>query len=166
MKERKQKNVWRSFANILLFAVVLLSPSVAMADNGWKLVFQNAEGETVKYPMSEVGSLVAVDEAYDFTILSINGSVLAEGVLKVSFESDASSGISPVVPQGNMIAQPAADKLTLIGLSGEVTVYDAAGRPQVRVTATGGETVVSIGHLPAGAYVMKAGSQTFKFMKK
>ena len=76
MKERKQKNVWRSFANILLFAVVLLSPSVAMADNGWKLVFQNAEGETVKYPMSEVGSLVAVDEAYDFTILSINGSVL------------------------------------------------------------------------------------------
>ena len=55
---------------------------------------------------------------------------------------------------------------TLIGLSGEVTVYDAAGRPQVRVTATGGETVVSIGHLPAGAYVVKAGSQTFKFMKK
>lgn len=166
MKERKQKNVWRSIAIVLLSAVVLLTPSAAMADDGWKLVFQNAEGETVKYPMSEVGSLVAVDDAYDFTILSTSGSVLAEGILKVSFESDASLGISPVVPKGNMITQPAADKLTLIGLSGEVTVYDAAGRPQARVTATGGETVVSIGHLPAGVYVVKAGSQTFKFMKK
>ena len=116
--------------------------------------------------MSQVGCLVAVDDAYDFTILSTTGSVIAEGVIKVSFDSQGSTGITPITPSKDVIARAASDKLILIGVSGEVTVYDAGGVRQLQAAATGGETVINIAHLPSGVYVVKVGKQTFKFNKK
>lgn len=130
------------------------------------MVFQNANGETQELPMSEVGSLVAVDDALDFSILSSTGSVLAEKVLKVSFEPKSLTGINSIEKSGNIISQTVTDKLTLIGVSGEVAVYDAGGKLQMQVKANGGETVIGTSRLPKGIYVVKVGKQSFKFMKK
>lgn len=155
-----------TMAKLLLLLVMCLNHPALMASSSWMMVFQNSQGETQEIAMSDVGSLVAVDDAYDFTILSTTGGVLAEGVLKVSFSQNADEAIRPVASLGNMLARAATDKLTLFGVSGEVLLYDAVGVLQKRVTAVGGETVVSLANLPTGAYVVKVGKQTFKFMKK
>ena len=140
--------------------------SVAFSDNSWVIVFQNNYGETIEIPMSEVGSLVSVDDAYDFSILSVNGTVLAEGVLKVSFKQKGATAINHVPSENNIIGRVATDKLTLIGVAGEVCVYSAAGILQTKVYAVGNETVINIGHFSSGVYLVKVGKQVFKFVKK
>ena len=119
----------------------------------------------MEIPMTEVGSLVAFDDALDFTILSSTGNILAENVLKVSFEQKSSTGIHTIKFK-NIISKTVSDKVTLIGVAGKVTIYDATGKRQMQVTATGGETVINIARLPAGVYVAKVGKQTFKLIKK
>ena len=136
------------------------------AEDGWVMVFQDADGESQEIPMSEVGSLVAVDNAYDFSILSANGNVLAEGILKVSFEQKGSVGIRKIKSDRNLLGKVVSDKITLIGVAGEIGVFDVAGIQQAKVTATGGETVINLANLPSGVYVVRAGKQTFKFIKK
>ena len=165
MKNKFAKE-WFSAFKRMLVAIFLLLPLAVSAEDGWVMVYQNPEGETVEIPMTEVGSLVAVDDAYDFSILSANGNILAEGVLKVSFEQKGSTGIRLAGSDNNQIARAVANKLTFIGISGEVFVYDTKGALQAKASATGGETIVNIGHLPHGVYVVKVGKQTFKFMKK
>ncbi len=164
MKTRQSHNLAVLIA--LLVIMVLSTPLRAQNSQGWVMVFQNAEGDTLELPMNEIGSLVAVDNAYDFSILSITGSVLAEGVMKVSFEQKGTSDIISVKDSGNLIARTVFDKLTLIGVQGKVSVYDAGGKLQLQVTAKGGETVIGTSRLPKGIYVVKVGKQSFKFMKK
>ena len=156
------------FATIrsLLFTIMMIFCQPMMADDDWVIVYQDVYGVKQQIPMANVGSLVAVDDAYDFTILSTSGDVLAEGVLKVSFQTNGSTRIKPIKSSGNMIARIASDKLTIIGFNGEIAVYNTAGVLQTRVTATGSETVITIANLPSGVYVVKAGTQTFKFVKK
>ena len=164
--KNKFANEWSSTFKKIMMAIIVLLPIASFAEDGWVMVYQNSEGETVEIPMTEVGSLVAVDDAYDFSILSANGNILAEGVLKVSFEQKGSTGIRLAGSDNNQIARAVANKLTFIGISGEVFVYDTKGALQAKASATGGETIVNIGHLPHGVYVVKVGKQTFKFMKK
>ena len=134
----------------VMLIVMLSSHLKASADNEWVIMFQNADGELNEIPMTEVGSLVAVDDAYDFSILSVNGNVLAEGVLKVSFGQKGSTAIMPIKSDNNIIGRMVSDKLTLIGVSGMVEVFDAAGICQLKMTATGGETTIGIAQLPIG----------------
>lgn len=156
------------FATIrsLLFAIMMTFSLPMMADDDWVIVFQDAYGIEQQIPMANVGSLVAVDDAYDFTILSTSGDVLAENVLKVSFRANSSTRIKPIKSAGNTIARIVSDKLTLIGVNGEIAIFNTAGSLQTQIKATGEETVISIANLPSGVYVVKAGTQTFKFVKK
>ena len=85
---------------------------------------------------------------------------------KVTFEQRNPTGIRPMVKENNSIGQVVKDKLTLIGVTGEIFVFDVKGVQQLKVEATGGETTVNIAHLPAGVYVVKTGKQNFKFIKK
>lgn len=146
---------------------ILLSINLSIkAEDGWVMVFQNANGVLQEMPMSVIGSLVAVDNAYDFSILSASGNVLAEGILKVSFEQKGSVGIREITSENNVLGKVVSDKITLIGVAGEIGIFDVAGIQQAKMTATGGETVISITNLPSGVYIVKAGKQTFKFIKK
>lgn len=151
-------------------AVLLLFCSMPIKADGadWFLVSHDANGETKEFPMAEIGSLVAVDDAYDFTILDASGNILAEGILKVTFEDKAAStnGLNGVATSGNTIGRVAKDRLTLMGVAGDVSVYSSDGVLQTKVKADGGETIVSIGHLSQGVYVVRVGKQTFKFVKQ
>lgn len=157
---------------LLALLLSVLLPFSAVADEltePWYMIAQLADGQEEKIPMSTVGSLVAVDNAFDFSVLDTNGYVLYDGVMKVQFKSRAEldpTAIRPVVGSQNMLGRAVDDRLTLIGVSGEVAVFDSAGKRQLTTTAKGGETVVSIAHLPAGVYMVKCGRQSFKFTKK
>ena len=170
-----RKTNTRFLSSILALLLMTLLPNVAKAiapdefTDSWYMIAQLADGQEEKIPMSTVGSLVAVDNAFDFSVLDTNGYVLYDGVMKVQFKSRAeldTTAIRPVVGSQNMLGRAVDDRLTLIGVSGEVAVFDSAGKRQLATTAKGGETVVSIAHLPAGVYMVKCGRQSFKFTKK
>lgn len=157
---------------LTLFALLLsfVLPFSAVADEltePWYLVAQLSDGTEELVPMSTVGSLVAADDAYDFTVLDTNGNILLNNVMKVTFKSTVDPSAIRIVRQAeNLLARAVNDKLTLIGVSGEVSINDASGKLRLSTTATGGETVISIAHLPSGIYAVKCGKQTFKFNKK
>ena len=135
----------------------------------WYLVALFAEKENRIFNMSMVGGLVAVDDAYDFSILDTEGYILAEGVKKALFKSADEidpTNIKPAEQARNLLARSANGKLTLIGVSGVVNVYDISGQRLLTTTANGGETIVNISHIPAGIYVVKCDKFTFKFTKK
>lgn len=102
MKGMGYKCILRGSRKFLLTLVIIFSIPL-MADDDWTIVFQNAYGETQQIPMIEVGSLVSVDEAYDFSILSTSGEVLAEGVTRVSFHQGDITKIEPIVESGSHI---------------------------------------------------------------
>ena len=173
---KNMKWCWQTIFLLLFMAV--LRPYSAKATspiatdyltNSWYLLAQLTDGDMEVIPMSTVGSLVAVDDAYDFTVLDPYGYVILEKVKKAVFKSawelDPST-IRTVRQDRNLLGSVAHNRLSLIGVSGEVCLYDANGKMQLSTTAQGGETVVSIAHLPAGVYVVKCGKQTFKFVKK
>ncbi len=170
---------------VLVLLLALLLPAVTLArtmnysqpDNdeplnlteAWYMVAHLADGTEELLPMSTVGSLVAVDDAFDFTVLDGDGYVVMENVLKAVFKSAGEldpTAIRTVQQTRNMLGRSADGRLTLIGVSGEVNIFDANGKQQMSTVATGGETVISIGHLPAGVYAVKCGKQTFKFVKR
>ena len=152
----------------LLLTFVL--PFTAAADEltePWYMVAQLQDGTEELIPMSTVGSLVAVDDAYDFSVLDTDGYVILNNVMKVTFKSTVDpSAIRTIHQTENLLARAVDGKLTLIGVSGEVSIYDASGKLRQTTTASGGETVISIAHLPSGIYAVKCGKQTFKFNKK
>lgn len=59
-------------------------------------------------------------------------------------------------------------QLRLNGLKAgaSVTVFDTAGKVQTRAIAAEGETVVDVSGLQRGVYMVRAGEQVVKFMKK
>ncbi|MBO4827629.1 MAG: T9SS type A sorting domain-containing protein [Prevotella sp.] len=178
---RKLKTCTKSFVTALLLAFLLpavtqatsktLNPPAVQSGqtNPWYLVAELADGNEIAIPMSTVGSLVAVDDAYEFTVLNGNGSVIQENVMKVVFKTASEldpSAIRDISVLRNMLGYVVSDRLTLIGVSGEVSVFDASGKEQLSTVARGGETIVSVAHLPSGVYMLKCDKQTFKFMKK
>ena len=138
-------------------------------DDTWYLVAQISDSEPATFPMSFVGSLVAIDDAATFSILDTDGDVLAENVFKITFkpkEQPIATDISTPETKTNLLGSMVNDKLTLIGVNSDVTLYDANGKQMLQQEAQGGETVINIGHLPSGVYIVKCGKQTFKFIKK
>ena len=54
----------------------------------WYMVAKTSDSDGELVPVKEVGSLVAADDALDFTILGINGNVILEKVLRVDFKPE------------------------------------------------------------------------------
>ena len=153
-------------------AEVFSLPQIAGTDDesgAWYMVAQFANGDEEIIPMIEVGSLVAIDDAYDFSVLDAFGSVMYEGVIKVFFKTAAElnpTAIRSITSSQNILGRAVDGKLTLIGVSDEITIFDSVGKKQFSTAATGGETIINIAHLPAGVYIVKCGKQSFKFTKK
>ena len=122
----------------------------------------------IAIPMSQVGMLVAADDSPYFSVLDINGSVLAEDVLRVHFlKLDPASveNIKVDEPQ-NMLKCHVNNQLTLVGAQGTVNVYSVSGVKVASATALGKETLIDVSALPAGIYNVKCGKQSFVFNKK
>ena len=123
MEKLKYKRVLFGVRGLLLTAVLFFNLPM-MAESDWVVVFQNTYGEEQQIPMNEVGSFFALDDAFDFSILSTTGEVLAEGVLKVSFQKaikkgdangDEAVNAADIVEVVNAIKGSPSDKYTQKG---------------------------------------------------
>lgn len=155
-----------TFWGLLTFFFLVSAPANAQEDNtlAWHLITDKEE----LFPMSNVGMLVATDDSPYFSVLDINGNVLAEDVLRIHFLKIDPTSIENIMvdePQ-NMLKRYVNNQLTLIGARGMVNVYSPSGMKVASAKASGQETVIDLSALPAGTYILKCDKQSFKFIKK
>ena len=119
--------------------------------------------------------------------LTINGEVVGKTVTKMTFEgsnvvlhfndqSTQTADMSAVVLTLDLSGVDAigslkttvTDKLDISGLASgtSIAIYDASGRLALSAKATGSNTMLSLKTLGSGIYVMKAGKQVVKFVKR
>lgn len=130
----------------------------------WFLITDNNE----QFNMNIVGMLVAADNSQYFSVLDLNGNVLAEDVLRVQFRKLDTTGVKNIQvdePQ-NMLKSYVKDKLILVGVRGTVNLYSVSGMKVASTQAMEQETIVDVSTLPEGIYIIKCGRQSFKFNKK
>ncbi len=165
----------RGFAAIMVLLLISSVPQKVMAQeiepqtepDSWYLVARDSLGTESVFPMACVGSLVALDESSDFCVLDTLGNVLVEGIVKVTFRPDEMPlAVKSLAQAENTISGVATNRLILIGVSGNVEIFDAKGVLQISTVASGTETSISIASLPTGIYIVRVGKQTFKFTKK
>ncbi|MDE6485264.1 MAG: T9SS type A sorting domain-containing protein [Duncaniella sp.] len=86
---------------------------------------------------------------------------------EVAFSFSSSSGISAVSSFG-AIAVSVGNQLEVAGVAPGCTlqVFDVRGRLVAQETAVADECTVDISHLEGGVYILKAGKEIVKFVKR
>jgi uncharacterized surface anchored protein len=119
--------------------------------------------------------------------LTINGEVVSKTVTKMTFEgsnvvlhfndqSTLAANMSTVVLTLDLSGVDAigslkttvTDKLDISGLAAgtSISIYDASGRLALSALVSDTSTVLSLKTLDSGIYIMKAGKQIVKFVKR
>ena len=150
---------WKEFNTIVEMEAV-----DEMGEPEWYLITDNNE----QFKMSTVSMLVAADDSQYFSVLDLNGNVLAEEVLRVHFLKIDPSSVEYIMvdePQ-NMLKHYVNNQLTLVGARGTVNIYSVSGVKVASTHAMGQETVIDVSALPAGTYILQCGKLSFKFNKK
>lgn len=149
-----------------LFTFFLLSLALTLqaADKVWCMVTEDG----TKIALSRIGFLLVSDQSDAFSIVCNDGEVIYQ-VASVSFAQGEPTGISSATTEAQQILQlnVASSSLQLRGCQAgtAVTIYDVSGKT-VRQEVLPSDGTISIVGLPAGVYVLKAGSASVKFLKK
>ena len=149
-----------------LFTFLLLSLALTLqaADKVWCMVTDDG----TKIALSRIGFLLVSDQSDAFSIVCNDGEVVYQ-VTSVSFAQGDPTGISSATAEARESLQlnVASASLQLRGCQTgtAVTIYDVSGKT-VRQEVLPSDGTISIVGLPAGVYVLKAGSASVKFLKK
>ena len=149
-----------------LFTFFLLSLALTLqaADKVWCIVTDDG----TKIALSRIGFLLVSDQSDAFSIVCNDGEVIYQ-VASVSFAQGEPAGISSATTEAQQTLQlnVASSSLQLRGCQPgiDITIYDVSGKT-VRQEVLPSDGTISIVGLPAGIYVLKAGSASVKFLKK
>ena len=149
-----------------LFTFFLLSLALTLqaADKVWCMVTDDG----TKIALSRIGFLLVSDQSDAFSVVCNDGEVIYQ-VASVSFAQGEPTGISSVSTEAQQTLQlnVASSSLQLRDCQPgtDITIYDVSGKT-VRQEVLPSDGTISIVGLPAGIYVLKAGSASVKFLKK
>jgi len=149
-----------------LFTFLLLSLALTLqaADKVWCMVTDDG----TKIALSRIGFLLVSDQSDAFSIVCNDGEVIYQ-VASVSFAQGEPTGISSATTEAQQTLQlnVASSSLQLRDCQPgtDITIYDVSGKT-VRQEVLPSDGTISIVGLPAGIYVLKAGSASVKFLKK
>ena len=149
-----------------LFTFLLLSLALTLqaADKVWCMVTDDG----TKIALSRIGFLLVSDQSDAFSIVCNDGEVIYQ-VASVSFAQGEPTGISSATTEAQQTLQlnVVSSSLQFRGCQPgtDITIYDVSGKT-VRQEVLPSDGTISIVGLPAGIYVLKAGSASVKFLKK
>lgn len=148
---------------LLLACILLVSALGASASGVWMLVTDSG----AKVPMSEVGMLVAADDASTFTVVRTAGESI-EGVTSVSFIYTDVTAISTVgAKEVSLLSDAVGSTISIFGCEGrKYTVADIAGRTRVAGTIASASEKIDVAALAPGMYILSVEGATLKFIKK
>jgi len=149
--------------------LLLLAPLFARAQSSARLVVWQKSGEKVYYQLAtlpettfENGQLVIKCEGQAAVYYQL------ENILRYTYENVA-SGIDMLPNEHSVEVSREGDAVTFRHLPSGcvVNLYGTNGVLLQQLTArTGQPLTISVGQRPAGVYLVKAGSQTIKLMKR
>lgn len=86
---------------------------------------------------------------------------------EISFTFLPSAGMESIKSFGTLTVS-AGERLEISGISEgcALQVFDLQGKLSARATSSGGTCEIDISHLEAGAYILKAGNEIVKFIKR
>lgn len=149
---------------LVTFLLLSLALTLQAADKVWCMVTDDG----TKIALSRIGFLLVSDQSDAFSIVCNDGEVIYQ-VASVSFAQGEPTGISSATTEAQQTLQlnVASSSLQLRGCQPgtDITIYDVSGKT-VRQEVLPSDGTISIVGLPAGIYVLKAGSASVKFLKK
>lgn len=157
----------------LLTIVSLLLAFVATTTwaqgNTKRLVLWQKSGEKVYFDLNDLPETTFENGL--LVIKTKNGSMQyhMENVLRYTFEGTNNTGINLLPSERGIIISQEGDEVTLRNLQEGTTVaiYAANGNLVEQRTVSGSQPfTLSIAQRPAGVYIVKAGSETIKLMKR
>lgn len=123
-------------------------------------------------PMSNVSMLVNVDASGTFEILLNDGGNIS-GVKSVTFKRKAgeTSIEAPSVKQEEVMLTLHTPvhfelKLSGCGTAKSAVVYNLKGMKVAEAPVSNGSATISVGHVPAGIYIVRVGNKALKFTKQ
>ena len=155
----------------LLLTIAMLCPTTVMAEEGiWRktIIIKTLDGATMEY---------LIDKDTKVKIVGRNLTITTEG-MELSYELESMSQIR----YGKMLIPDAIHDMTMpnerpfvwnnnnLYFSGlrdntPINIYTIDGK-LVRSERFSGEAHVSLDNLPAGVYIVKMNSETYKILKK
>jgi hypothetical protein len=138
----------------IMVAFMLLSALPALADGGQMLTINGEKVEKAVVKMTFKGDYVVLHFADESSQTADMNAV----ALKLDVSGTGIFSLKSVL----------GDKMHIDGLSPEteISVYDASGRMVLAAKADKACATLSVKSLKSGVYVMKAGKQVVKFIKR
>ena len=139
----------------MMAAAILLCTIPALADTVQTLL---VNGQTVE---KAVVRMTFEDE--NVVLHFVDGTTQSAEMDAITLKLDV-SGVDGI----SVLKQNVGDKLDIEGLAPgtDVTIYDASGRLVLSVKAAEAKAALSTKSLKGGVYLMKAGRQVVKFVKR
>ncbi len=161
-------SVMRKFA-LLIVALFLVKGLGATTHD--HIVVTPLVGEEKVYYYNQIGRIVFTPQ--ELQLISHAGELLGsdkrENVQKIAFVSGVGSAVENIASTDVRIySDPTNHALIIEGLSDatRVRVYSVDGKCMMTTNANSGHSVVSVGNIPAGVYLLQVNTQIVKFIKQ
>ena len=153
---------------LILIGLFVWSIGTIAQDTTRRLVVWQKSGEKVYIDLAELP-----ETTFEDGLLVIRGSKTSvqfqlSNILRYTYEGVGSTGIEQLDGRTISISKE-GDSVTLRNLSdgSTVSIYSANGTLLEERAATSGQPLtLSVGQRPAGVYIVKAGKETIKLMKR
>ena len=153
---------------LILIGLFVWSIGTIAQDTTRRLVVWQKSGEKVYIDLAELP-----ETTFEDGLLVIRGSKTSvqfqlSNILRYTYEGVGSTGIEQLDGRTISISKE-GDSVTLRNLSegSTISIYSANGTLLEERTAHSGQPLtLSVGQRPAGVYIMKAGKETIKLMKR
>ncbi len=153
---------------IVFLAAAALAAQTASASS---LIVEAIDGTSQTYPMESVsrvdfttaGSIkvVGTDGTADTKSISATRKIVFAG--QTSPSTDASE-VSTYGSELKVFPNPVSNELTVVGAEGDILLFSASGNLVSRTKADG-KTVISVGSLADGIYVLRSGNSAVRVIK-
>lgn len=150
---------------LVLCAVMIMCVCRVSAQDGWYVVADD------KYyiAVDEVAYMLFTDESEEFSIVKVDGVVIAP-VLVATFSESAPESVEGVKNDidVSVFPNPVVSQLNLQGLRENATaqVYSLDGALLIETALTPANGRIDVSALPAGVYVLQVNQTVVKFVKK
>ena len=156
------------FASVLLW--LMAAGAWAQTDAAQRLVVWMKGGEKVYFDLAKEPETTFEN---GMLVIKCDGEAAAyyhlANVLRYTYEGTMTAIGSPSLRPGEIVFRQGADQMQFEGLADgtQLDIYSLDGKKLASQTARSGQatTVSLVGH-PAGTYIVKVGSATYKFMKR
>ncbi len=138
-------------------------PAFAATSSTWILCTDTGR----QVDVSNVEYLVGTDSSELFSVVLKDNSLITD-VKEVTFLSGSASGIHNTELYNGPIITYNASSLIITNLTGnntDIHIYNMTGTLVNEAKSISGKATIDISSLTAGAYIVKVGSTSFKFLK-